>query len=427
MRFTINNTIKTNICRIRWFSVLLILVLGWASATIPDTTWVNNMFNVDGEAIIPEFDDSYGVAFQDINNDGLPDLYITRFRELNRLLINNGEDIAFSDETIRTELGGNLTPHRLQNLELGSSSVDFDNDGLKDVLTIGWGKTTVLQQQQREMNFTDVSVNLNLRYPISGNAGIWTDVNIDGNLDLFITDEHGSNHLYMQIQPEVFDEQSEHFGLDENSISQGAAFGDLNADGYPDLYICNWFEPDNLYLNKGGIFFEKAPIVFTHLTDSLNSNGVTFGDIDNDGDLDILVTDRNRTSKLYRNDLNPSNKSISFTDITDSSLLMNNYPAYSGMIADLNNDGLQDIYFTNIGPNQLFLNREKLKFELVHTQIVEEYEYPDANYSTGAAIADLENDGDLDLFVSNKDYKSELYLNPLQTGDYIRFEIDGSL
>ncbi len=407
--------------------LLLIIITNVLFAGAIDTSWVSNMFSrEDGNiSIIPEFDDAYGVAFRDINNDGLPDLYVTRFRELNRLLINRGLGLSFRDQTIRTGLGGNLAPHRLQNLELGAGIIDFNNDGLHDVLTTGWGVTTTLYKQQKVFDYNNVTGNIGLEHPISGNAGIWADIDIDGDLDLFITDEHGKNHLYVQSKPEVFTELADEFGLDGHHISQGAAFGDLNADGYPDLYICNWFEPDMLFINNRGNNFERASVLITHLTDSLNSNGVTFGDLDNDGDLDILVTDRNNSSKLYRNDFNSTTTTIGFTDVTDNSLLFNNYPAYSGNIADFNNDGLLDIFFTNIGPNLLFINQGNMKFQLAYEEQIKDHEYPDANYSTGAAVADLENDGDLDLFVSNKDTYSKLYVNPLENSNYLRFELEG--
>ncbi len=407
--------------------LLLIIITNVLFASAVDTSWVRDMFiREDGDiSIIPEFDDAYGVTFRDINNDGLPDLYVTRFRELNRLLINRGQGLSFRDQTIRTGLGGNLAPYRLQNLELGSSIIDFNNDGLQDVLTTGWGVTTALYKQLKVFNFKNVTDDVGLEYSISGNAGIWADIDIDGDLDLFITDEHGKNHLYVQSNPGVFTELTDEFGLDGHHISQGTAFGDLDADGYPDLYICNWFEPDMLFKNNSGNYFEKTLVFITHLTDSLNSNGVTFGDLDNDGDLDILVTDRNNSSRLYRNDHDSTITTFKFTDVTYNLAQINNYPSYSGNIADFNNDGLLDIFFTNIGPNLLFLNQGNMKFQLAYKEQITDHEYPNENYSTGAAVADLENDGDLDLFVSNKDKYSKLYVNPLENSNYLRFELEG--
>ena len=82
--------------------LLLIIITDVLFAGAVDTSWVHKMFiREDGDiSIIPEFDDAYGVAFRDINNDGLPDLYVTRFRELNRLLINRGQGLSFKDQTI---------------------------------------------------------------------------------------------------------------------------------------------------------------------------------------------------------------------------------------------------------------------------------------------------------------------------------------
>jgi len=407
--------------------IILVILLNCAFSTDADSIWVKNMFNSQETAniYIPEFDDGYGIAFSDINGDDLPDLYVTRFRELNRLLINKGIDNIFLDRTIKTGLGGNLSPHRLHNLELGASVIDFNNDGRKDVLTVGWGETTVLNKHANKLDFQNITQIVGIDHPISGNAGIWSDVNLDGKLDLFITDEHNANHLYIQTKVEKFVDQSGSYGLTSNDISQGAAIGDLNLDGYPDLYICNWFEPDQLLLNQKGKYFKQEQLFISHLTDSLNSNGVTFGDLDNDGDLDVLVTDRNRTTKIYRNDIDSTNSIINLIDVTASSNVLNIYPAYSGNIADFNNDGFLDIFFTNIGSNQLFINKGNLKFELVYEETVTEFDYPNANYSTGAAVADLENDGDLDLFVSNKDTYCELYINPLYSTGYLRFNVEG--
>lgn len=392
-----------------------------------DKEWANKMFSPEYRPInyIPEFDDAYGVAFRDINNDGLPDIYVTRFRELNRLLINRGIEQPFIDRTIKTGLGGNLSPHRLQNLELGAAVADYNNDGLQDVFTIGWGETTVLNKQKRGFDFQNVTDFVGIKHPISGNSGIIADVDLDGNLDLFITNEHGENKLYIQSKPESFNDLSEEYGITDNDVSQGAAFGDLNLDGYPDLYICNWFEPDIMLINQGGTSFKKEQLFITHLVDSLNSNGVTFGDLDNDGDLDMLVTDRNYSTKLYRNDIDTTFSILNFTDVTNNSGLININPAYSGIIADFNNDGWLDIFFTNIGPNQLFLNNGNLNFDLVYEENVTVSDYLNENYSTGAAVADLENDGDLDLFVSNKDNYCELFINPIDSSSYLRFEIIG--
>lgn len=90
-----------NFIRNQAAGLLMIIITNVLFAGAVDTSWVHKMFiRDDGDiAIIPEFDDAYGVAFRDINNDGLPDLYVARFRELNRLLINRGSGMSFRDKT----------------------------------------------------------------------------------------------------------------------------------------------------------------------------------------------------------------------------------------------------------------------------------------------------------------------------------------
>ncbi|NQU28713.1 MAG: VCBS repeat-containing protein, partial [Candidatus Marinimicrobia bacterium] len=387
--------------------------------------WVDGMFNGEpGNQLIPELDDAYGVAFRDINGDKLPDIYVTRFRELNRLLINRGGDTPFEDRTIQTGLGGNLASLGQRNLELGASIVDFNDDGNSDVIVTGWGAATHLFEANRQLEFINITNLSGIKLPISGNCAVWADIDLDGDLDLFITDEHGPNHLYVQAEPGRFVDRAMEFGVDAEQISQGATFGDLDGDGYPDLYVCNWFAPDLLYRNIEGIVFQRVKLPLSHLTEPLRSNGVWFGDIDNDADLDILVTDRQRTSRLYRNDNLPVNNGWAFTDITADFGLLNPYPAYSGLMADFNNDGWRDIYFANIGPNQLFLNQRGKGFSLVYQQSISSNSYL-RHYSTGAAVADFDNDGDLDLFVSNKDTASALYVNPLAVSSFIRIRVAG--
>ncbi|MGH1364523.1 MAG: FG-GAP-like repeat-containing protein [Calditrichia bacterium] len=368
----------------------------------------------------PQLADCYGVAFRDVNDDSLPDLFVVRFREINRLLLNT--PAGFQDYTIDTGLGGELMPLGQTNLELGASIADANNDGLPDVLTVGWGKTTRLYQQVDDMVFRDNARLTDFLTPLSGNGGVWADIDLDGDLDLFITDEHAANHLLLNNGNGLFDKADESYGISGVSQSQGATFSDFDGDGYPDLYVCNWFTPDILYRNVGGNHFEAMNLGLLHLQTSLSSNGVSAADIDNDGDMDILVSERSGYSRLYEN--NCDGKDWNFSDITESSGLENPYPSYGTLVADLNNDGWQDVFFTNIGPNQFFLGSDSGFFELAWEEAIR----PNArsrSYSTGVAAADYDLDGDLDLFVACKDTQSVFYINPLNDNNSIRINLEG--
>ena len=420
--------------QIRTITIGLGLLLCIATAAGQDSTavdssaagWAERMFRQDLQPqLLPEFADGYGVVFRDLNRDGFADIYIVCFRNLNRLFINQGKPDFFLDYTIQSGLGGNLMSYGENNLELGASAVDYNNDGWQDILIVGWGLTTYLYPQQANLSFRENFPLAEIYYPIDGNAGIWADVNRDGELDLFVTDEHYHNRLFMNNGAGHFRERSKKFGLNQPAISQGAAFADVDQDGYPDLYVCNWFAPDRFYRNIEGKQYQQMALPLPHLQDSLKSNGASFGDIDNDGDLDLLVTDRDGQTRLYENNFSPERpEAWSFRDITDTAGIANDLPAYGGIIADLNNDGWQDIFFTNIGPNQLYLNRGDRRFQLIYQETFSPT-FPRRGYSTGAAVADYDNDGDLDLFVANKDTLSVLYHNPLQAGSFLRLVLEG--
>lgn len=374
--------------------------------------------------LLPDFNDSYGVVFRDLNGDESEDIYVVRFRNLNRLFINRRNNTPFIDMTIHSGLGGNLMPRGIRNLELGTSSADFNNDGLTDIIIAGWGLSTRIFQQAKDFHFLDITDRSEFNLPLDGNGAFWADVNLDGNIDLFITDEHYPNRLFLGDGRGYFHDVSKAWELEENSVSQGAAFSDIDGDGLQDLYVCNWFVPDILYRNSGKQSFIRVYPHIKHLSDSLNSNGVTFGDIDNDGDPDMLVTDRNGQSALYRNDVDLDDSTWVFTDMTDRANLHIPFPAYGSVIADLNNDGWQDIWISCVGPNMWFQNTGNGVFQ---KKFQEEHPFIDFKryYSTGAAVADFDSDGDLDLFVSNKDTTSALYVNPLNNKKFIRIEVIG--
>ncbi|MFZ0392170.1 MAG: FG-GAP-like repeat-containing protein [Calditrichia bacterium] len=386
---------------------------------------LQRMFSPDsGHHLLPEFSDSYGVVFRDLNNDGLPDIYVVRFRNLNRLFINRGPGIPFADATIQSGLGGNLMPRGQQNLELGAAAGDYNNDGWPDMLIAGWGESLRLFRQRPKLRFTDATGRAMLNSPTDANGGFWADVNLDGALDLFITDEHHPNQLYLGNGRGDFVNKTSQWRLSGDAVSQGAAFSDVDGDGYPDLYVCNWFGPDVFYRNINGGKFQQVRLDLPHLTASYYSNGATFGDVDNDGDPDLLVTDRQGYSCLYRNDCITGDTLWRFSDITDTSGLRIPYPAYGTVMADLNHDSWLDIWVNTIGPNLLFLNTGGGNFRLAYKDSLSSHR-PGTYYSTGAAAADVDLDGDVDLFVANKDTHSVLYLNPLNDRNFIQFELMG--
>ncbi len=394
------------------------MIAGLLLGSEPDFTWLDQA-RPDAYTL-PELNDGYGVLFRDFDGDSYPDIYLVRFRNLNRFFLNDPQTHSFTDATINSGLGGNLYPGGLTNLELGVSMVDVDNDGATELMITGWNTTTDLLVRNRPMHFRSRFKGWNPEEPLDGNANVWADVDRDGDLDLFITDEHHGNHLYIQNDGRQLIESAKVWNVTGGkSVSQGAAFGDLNGDGWPDLYVCNWFVTDSLYLNLQGAGFRAIALPVRHLQEALNSNSVTFADLNRDGRLDLIVCDRNGESAVYENESGP-NGSFFLTDQTEAWGLKNTIPAYGAIVGDLNRDGSPDVFFTDLGANRFYSGAKDGRFQLAWEETPKE-----GHYSTGSALADVDRDGDLDLLIANKDTTCELRINPIRTGHWLKVELEG--
>jgi signal transduction histidine kinase len=375
------------------------------------------------QASIPDIQDIYGSGFRDLNGDGKIDLYLVGFRSVNRLLINMGPGFPFQDATIESGLGGNLMPMETQNLELGTLLFDFDNDGDSDVLIAGWGETIHLYRNDGQLRFQSVPEQLQLVPPVDANAAVASDVNNDGWLDLFITDEHFPNYLLIHDGRNRYRESSNEWGIVETAVSQGAAFCDVDLDGDPDLYVCNWFAPDVFYENMAFKKFRQVRLPLPSLTGSYQTNAPAFGDLDNDGDFDLIITNRDGPNFVYRNDTARGDSLWQFTDISDSSGLNDPGMSYGCAIADFDHDGWPDVFVANIGPNRYYRNEHSV-FRLNYSE--SEVQFPGQTaYSTSATVGDVDDDGDADLFVANKDTFSLLFLNPRNDSAFVEVRVQG--
>jgi hypothetical protein len=262
-----------------------------------------------------------GVACGDYNNDGFPDLLIANFRTDLVLYRSNG-DGTFVDVTASARLGG------LQYTECVFA--DYNNDGFPDIFcTVTYPHPSFLEdillKNNGDETFTNVSNRAGILPLINGRAVAWGDYDNDGDLDLFIS--RGTKEgpvkptLYRNNGDGTFTEVTDQAGLGAVTNSRAATWGDFNNDGYLDLYVVNsgsdpvGKDANQLYRNnKDGTFTDVARPAGVAVLVASRGRGAAWGDYDNDGFLDLFVTNgENKTQFeegpqiLYHNEGNGNN------------------------------------------------------------------------------------------------------------------------
>ena len=378
-------------------------------------------------------DDEYGVAMADFNGDHKPDIYAVRIFEKNKLYINHiaapdklVTNRMFNEETIRLNALGSLNT-RSENdpneLKLGVAAADVDNDGDQDLYICYLNTKNRLLLNGGRGYFRNVSVQSNraCENMHRSNAAAFADVDNDRDLDLFVTNEEGSNRLFINDGTGHFADITGSSGLASERGGMCTSFADVNSDGLPDLCVTFWNLPNKLYLNEsdgerihfrevkgpGGI--SQEPVA--------KSNGVAFADVNNDGFPDLFIANRNSGNKLYLND-----GSGNFTDKTGEYFEPASYMSNGVVFADFDLDGFTDLYLTNVGGNVLYKNQEGRRF----TDMTSEFSAELGGYCTGSAAGDVDNDGDPDFYVANYiNGNSQLFLNITARKTFVKIKLHG--
>ena len=290
-----------------------------------------------------------GASWADYDNDGDLDLFFPANDGLaNRFYLNEGNEVfrqAAIDEIVTVE-GGN---------SVGSSWADFDRDGDLDLFLVNGGAAgkaspNTLYRNEGNGKFTKVTQIVALTDSLHSTCGSWADCDNDGDLDLFITDAIGQNtflcnRLYLNNGNNTLELTNASEITSEGRSSRSASWGDYDNDGYLDLFISTYHGPNLLYRNRGNGTFEpmnSGPIV----TASGSHFGSSWGDFDNDGDLDLIVTtDSQSGNLLYRNEGHGN-----FTRVTGQAIT--NERGFTCTTSDYDNDGDLDILVVNDGGNE---------------------------------------------------------------------------
>ena len=465
-----------------------------------------------------------GVAVGDLNGDGLDDIYFSGNMVPNQLYLNKG-GMKFADVTATAGVAGREGPWRT-----GVSMADVNGDGRLDLYVCHSGSVRP-ENRVPELfindgpdangipHFTDRTGEYGLDKPAQTTQVVFFDYDRDGDLDMFqlnhnpkllpILDVTATAALLKQPSAEIgvrlyrntrnrFEDVTDRTGISSSALTYGLGVGtaDLNADGWPDLYVSNDYGvPDYLYLNnKNGTFSNALKASVAHTSNFSMGNAVA--DVNNDARPDILTLDMlpedNRRQKLLmapdnyekyalsvesgfhhqhmRNMLQVSNGDGTFREVGQLAGISGTDWSWSPLLADYDNDGWKDLYVTN-GYVRDYTNQDYLKYmadfmqnrptnpsredvlELVHrmpSSNVANYAFRNrgvtsgevsfenagvawgltqVSNSTGAAYADLDNDGDLDLITNNTNQPAFIFQNEARTQrnhHYLALKLAGS-
>jgi len=331
-----------------------------------------------------------GVAFGDYDNDGDQDIYIANGRtDANALYQNNG-DGTFTDVTDIAGVGDSR-------YGAGVAFGDYDNDGDLDIYLSIYEDTNVLYRNKGDRTFTDATGEAGISGGDAGEGVTWGDYDNDGDLDLYVMTRYDGGILYRNNGNGTFTNVTQEVGV-SNSGGQGwgVAWGDYDNDGDLDLYVVRkaYFGENSgnlLYCNDGDGTFTDVTAQ-AGVGDVGESLSCAFGDYDNDGDLDLYVTNQSSQSDvLYRNNGNGT-----FTDVTQEAGVVNTNDGREVAFGDFDNDGYLDIYVTNTyQANILFHNNGNGTF----TDIAQMAGVDCTKPGGAITLGDYDNDGDLDIYL----------------------------
>ena len=490
--------------------------------------FANTLREDDSVYNVIDFDYLYnggGVAIADVNNDGLLDIYFAGNMVSSRLYLNRGH-FRFQDVTEAAGVGTHVWVR-------GVTVVDINQDGLPDLyLSVGGPDSTrrgnlLFVNQGPDKNGTPRFVEEARRFGIADSGynthAAFLDYDRDGDLDLYVLRNALESHNRNRIRPKVGDGQapstdrlyrnngdgtftdvSRQAGILAEGYGLGVAVTDLNRDGWPDVYVANDFLSNDLVWinNRDGTFTNRAAAYLKH--QSFSAMGVDVADINNDGLVDIIVLDMLPPDNLRRKlmfagetyDQFEMTRRLGYEpEYVRNTLQLNNgagpdgHPSFSEigqlagvdatdwswapLLADYDNDGWKDLFVTNGYPRDVTnldylafvqqvspaylpapggqgLERErkqrllewlrqrpgrelsnyvfKNNGDLTFGDRTKAWGLDVPSYSTGAAYADLDNDGDLDLVVNNLDGPAFVFENKaerLPSHNFLRFAFRG--
>ncbi|HLY63401.1 MAG TPA: CRTAC1 family protein [Terriglobia bacterium] len=419
-----------------------------------------------------------GVAFLDFDNDGWMDIFLvnsgpcdfwTPPKPIRNALYKNNRDGTFTDVTERAGVSGGT-------FGMGVAVGDYDNDGWPDIFVTAYGRCT-LYKNNHDGTFSDVTERSGLRSPGWTTSAVWFDYDNDGRLDLFVCSfvDYGAKHKFecgnnklgkrYYCIPRVFNGTASflfHNNGDgtfteasagtEIAKTMGKGLGvvatDVNNDGRMDLFVSNDTVPNFLYMNRGPDASGKtrweeiglqAAVAFSDNGQARSGMGVDAGDLNNSGWQDLFVANVDQEMfSLYQN-----NKDESFTDAAYANGVAQATRLLSGWglkFFDYDNDGAIDLILANGHPDdmidtfsrQVHYKESPLLFhqgpdgKLANVSTKAGPTFEQAFPSRGLAVGDYNNDGALDVIIANNGGPPVLLKNNAAQGNnWLGLKLEG--
>ncbi|RIK80937.1 hypothetical protein DCC62_02895 [candidate division KSB1 bacterium] len=314
--------------------------------------------------------------------------------------------------------------------------VDYDNDGFLDLFVsngLRAGQDNFLYHNDGLPDFSFTRIT---GAPIVSDRGksdgsSWGDYDNDGDADVFVVNWYNDNNMFFENNGDgTFARITTGAFVNDAGLSETCSWGDFDNDGFLDLYVSNSGDvnqtgprPNFLYRNNGDKTFAKITSGAL-VTDLFYSRGINWVDYDDDGDLDMFVAnEENQANNLYQNQLHETG-SATFNKITAGALVTDRASSWSGSWGDVDNDGDQDLLVANWGNqnNALYINHGAGNFEKIANEAV----VAEPGNFACSGWGDVDNDGDLDLFLTTAygatASRNHLYKNLLMETGIVIFE-----
>ena len=433
------------------------------------------------------------VSVVDFDRDGWADLYVTNSGEGSKnCLYRNMADGSFKD--VATEMGLADVNQAGTGVSMGAVWGDYDNDGYEDLFLYKWGRPELFHNDGGK-GFTRVTEKVDLPSWLNANTAIWFDYDNDGLLDLFVGGYYaedvdlwhlkttrmmpesfeyakngGRKYLFHNLGHGSFAEVSAQLGIDSRRWALAAAAGDLRGTGHQDLFIANDYGVSELYFNNGNKFREVGEQTGVGFAPKSGMNAA-FGDILNQGKFAVYVSNISEPGVLIQgNNLwvpkeGTAGDGLQYENLARAMGVELGGWSFGAQFGDLNNDGTLDLYVTNgyvsldqsksywydfskiAGGNSVIIGDAK-NWPAMYGRSLSGYQQKriwlndgaarffdvaqavgatDTNDGRSVALADLWNRGVLDIVVANQRGPLLIYRNTVAPENrWIEFELEGS-